>query len=224
MEVIKAVVFDIDGTVTPHANSWLATTRDLGGSVEEHKVMFFEGFKGGQVSYEDSKKRFIKFWQATGKANRSHLKDIFESWPVFPEAQELIAFLKEKGLYVAFITGSMGMYAKIVAAKFSVPDYYANSELVFDDDGNFVDFDFPHDESQRKVEHLHAFCKKRSLKPSNVVALGDSANDAGIFSETQRGIIVGLEKPEVLKKVAWKEADSLLEVKELLAPFLSQQL
>src|SRR3989338_6397193 len=44
MEVIKAVVFDIDGTVTPHANSWLATTRDLGGSVEEHKVMFFEGF------------------------------------------------------------------------------------------------------------------------------------------------------------------------------------
>lgn len=222
MEEIKAVVFEIDGTVTPHTNSWLAMTRDLGGSVEEHKAMFFEDFKEGKVSYAESKKKFIKFWQATGNATRSKLEAIFKSWPVYPEAKELTTFFKEKGVHVAFITGSMGMYAKIVAEKFSVPDYYANSELVFDGDGNFIDFDFPHDEAKQKVEHLHTFCGKRSLSPSNVIALGDSGNDVGIFTETQRGIMVGLGKPEILKKVAWKEADNLLEVKEILASLLNK--
>ncbi len=114
------------------------------------------------------------------------------------------------------------MYAEIVAKKFSVSDYYANSKLVFDDEGNLTDFDFPHDESRQKVEHLHAFCKKKSLEPHNIIALGDSSNDVGIFTETGRGIIVGLDKPEVLKNVAWKEAGSLLEVKEILDPLLQQ--
>ena len=220
MEEIKAVIFDIDGTVVPHVNSWLNMTRDLGASVDEHKAIFFKGFKEGQVSYEDSRKQLIRLWHETGNATRSKLESMFESWPILPEAQELISFLRSKGLPVAFITGSMDVYAKIVARKFGVDDYYANGELVFDSNGDLVDFHFPHDESQKKVEHLLAFCKKRSLSPSNVVVIGDSGNEVGLFTETKRGIMVGPEKPEAVKKVAWKEADTLAEVKAIVTPFL----
>ena len=219
MNEIKAVIFDIDGTITPDI-SWLAMTRDLGASVEEHKTIF-KAFKEGQISYETSKEQLIKLWQETGHATRPKLENIFESWPIFPEAEELVSFLHNKGFYVAFITGSMNLYAKVMAKKFSVLDYYASGELIFDNEENLIDFHFPHDESHKKLEHLFEFCGKRSLEPHNIVVIGDSENDVGLFSETKKGIMVGIERPDTLRKVAWKEIDNLSEIKELLAPFLS---
>ncbi len=218
MEEIKAVVFDIDGTVTPHI-SWLAMTRDLGASVEEHERIFRD-FVENRISYETTKDELVKLWRETGNATRAELENIFESWPVFPEAQELISFLSGKGLHVAFITGSMNLYAKTIAEKFSIPDYYANGELVFDSAGNLTDFHYHRDQSGKKLEHLFEFCEKRAVKPHNIVAVGDGENDIGLFTETERGIMVGDYRPETLKNVAWKEADNLFEVKELLTPFL----
>ena len=218
MEKIKAIVLDIDGTITPDI-SWLAMTRDLGASVKEHKTIF-KAFKENQISYETSKEKLIKLWQETGNATRPKLENIFENWPVFPEAKEFVSFLQNQGLHVALITGSMSLYAKVMAKKFSVRDYYASCELVFDINENLIDFHFPRDESKKKLEGLFEFCENRSLKPHNIVAIGDSENDIGLFSETKKGIMVGIERPESLRKVAWKQAVNLLEVKELLAPFL----
>ncbi len=219
MKEIKAVVFDIDGTVTPNANSWLDMTRDLGASVEEHLILY-QAFNKGRISYEDSKRELLKLWRDTGRATRSQMEGIFMSWPILPEAEELISFLRDKGLHVAFITGSMGMYAEIIAKKFSVLDYHATGELVFDDAGDLVDFQFPPDGKDHKFEQLLTFCDNKSIIPQNVIALGDGMNDLEIFSVTNRGILVGSEKPEALKKVAWKETASLSEAKELLATFL----
>lgn len=217
---IKAVIFDIDGTVTPNSNSWLAMTRDMGASVEEHKAIFFEGFKEGKVHYDQVRERLIALWRATGNANRSRLETIFQNWPVHDDAKKIIDFFRDKGLQVAFITGSTSMYAKIVADKFGVADFYASGQLEFDEDDNLVDFHFPLDESERKLEHLVAYCEGKSINLQEVVALGDSNNDVAIFSATKRGIIVGKDRPQSLIDVAWKEASSLREAKEILLPYL----
>lgn len=219
MGEIKAIVFDIDGTLTPDI-SWLAMTRDLGASVDKHQEIF-KAFKESKISYEASREQLIKLWQDTGNATYPKIKNIFENWSIFPEAKELISFLHDKELYVAFITGSMNLYAEVVAQKFSVLDYYANGNLIFDNNEKLVDFHFPHNESIKKLEYLFEFCEKRSLKPNNIITIGDSENDVGLFSETKRGIMVGIEKPKALEKVAWKQADNLLKVKELLLNILS---
>lgn len=218
---IKAVAFDIDGTITPNSNSWLALTRDLGASVEKHADMFFRDFKEGRASYDAARQQFIAFWQATGNATRSKIQSIYDSWPVFDDAYQLIGFLREKDVPIVFITGATRMYAKIVADKFLIPDYYANGELIFDEQDNLSDFTFPLDESERKLEHLTAYCKKKSISLQNVATVGDSGNDVGIFTATQKGIMVGLDRPEILRKVAWKEANGLLEVKDLLKSYLA---
>jgi len=220
MDEIKAVIFDMDGTITPTANSWLATTLGLGASVDDHKAIYFKGFKEGNVSYDNSRAQLIKLWRETGHATRAYLQEMFESWPVIREAEELISFFRSKGLKIALITSATSMYAAIVAKKFSIDDYYASGELIFDQDGNLVDFHFPHDDSQHKLEDLHDFCHKYSLTPQYVVALGDSDNDVHIFTETKRGILVGQDKPQILREVAWKEANDLTEVKDLLNPLL----
>lgn len=43
----KAIIFDIDGTLSPEV-SWLALTRDLGASVEEH-IQIYKNYKEGKL-------------------------------------------------------------------------------------------------------------------------------------------------------------------------------
>ena len=57
---IKAVVFDIDGTLTEH-NSWYAFTRDIGGSEAEH-LAIYEGQRKGDIGLEEAKQRLLEIW------------------------------------------------------------------------------------------------------------------------------------------------------------------
>jgi HAD superfamily phosphoserine phosphatase-like hydrolase len=213
VEKVKAVIFDIDGTISPGV-SWTKMTEALGGSVENHKKIY-KAFLDGKISYQQTRMDITQLWMKTGNATRANLEKIFVSWPVFPEAKELISFLQNKNIPIAFITGSKDLFADITAKKFSVSEYYASGELVFDDNGNLVDFYYPLDSSKKKLELFLEFCKKFSLDPKTVVALGDSDNDVGIFTKTQRGIMIG-NKPESLARVAWRQVDNISEASNLI--------
>ena len=71
MRTPKAVVFDIDGTLSPEV-SWLALTRDLGAPVDQH-VQIYNDYKEGLIDYPTSKAQLIGLWRATGNANKEFL-------------------------------------------------------------------------------------------------------------------------------------------------------
>src|SRR5574338_496920 len=100
----KAVVFDIDGTLSPEV-SWLALTRDLGASVEEH-IRIYKDYKEGQITYEESKHQLIGIWRATGNANKPFFQKLFESWPLNSAAKQVVDHAR-KNHTLCLITGSM---------------------------------------------------------------------------------------------------------------------
>ena len=57
----KAVVFDIDGTLTPQV-SWTAFTKDIGGSVVEH-LAIYEDTLNGKLGLDDSKRKLLEMWR-----------------------------------------------------------------------------------------------------------------------------------------------------------------
>lgn len=213
-QTIHAAVLDIDGTITPNHSSWLAMTRDLGASVEEHSALF-EAFKTGTLSYNDSRTQLIALWQATGNATKEKLLEIFTGWPIYDEAYTLLEKLRQKNIPVILLTGATSLYAGYVAAKLSVSDYFANAELIFDSNGLLVDFTYPPDETQKKLELLQSYCTNHTIDITNVVCIGDSGNDVAIFTATGKGVMVG-NGPETLRAVAWKNVDSIAEVILLL--------
>jgi phosphoserine phosphatase len=75
----KAIIFDIDGTLSPEI-SWLALTRDLGASVDEH-IRIYTDLKQGRIDYPESKRQLINLWRATGNANKAFFQKLFENWP-----------------------------------------------------------------------------------------------------------------------------------------------
>jgi HAD superfamily phosphoserine phosphatase-like hydrolase len=215
VRTIKAVIFDIDGTLTPQ-NSWTAFTRDIGGSVEEHLAIYSDHING-KIGLDKSKELLLKLWQDTGKANKQHIESVFKTWLVRNDAKELIDWLKSNGYAICLITGSVGVYAKYMAQKLGVKYYYSNAELYFDDDGELVDFHYTANQAEVKLEQFGEFCKLMSLRASDCAAVGDGDNDIGLFRLTKNGILVNHNKvSNELRNSAWKTVSNLIEVKDLL--------
>jgi hydroxymethylpyrimidine pyrophosphatase-like HAD family hydrolase len=65
-----------------------------------------------------------------------------------------------------------------------------------------------------KLNSFESICSKYEVSPSETIAVGDGGNDLEIFKKTKKGILVG--NYEKLKPFAWKQVQSLSEIKELI--------
>lgn len=208
---IKAAVFDIDGTLLPDV-SWLRLTRDLGVSVDEHGRIF-EDFKAGKIPYKQAKEELIALWRSSGRATKIGFMEIFSSWQLKQDAKPLFDYLKSKGLVTALITGSMDMFAGIVANKVGADHWYANTALVWDEAGNLSDFIYYPKQGEKKLEQFDEFCSKNSILPEECVVVGDDKNDIEIFKKSGKGIAVESPNSANLDSVAWKKIKKLDEIR-----------
>ncbi len=216
MAEIKAVIFDIDGTLSSQ-NSWTGLTNDMGASVDDH-LSIYKSHLDGEIGLDESKEQLLAMWQATSKATKQHIKSMFTTWPISSEAKPLISWLKQQGILVCLITGSIGLYAQHVANELGVDDFYANAELFFDDTGDLSGFHYTANQAEVKSEHLAEFCKKHDLKPEQCAAVGDGDNDIDLFKLTGHGILIsGTKHAPELDEAAWKTVDSLDQIQAILA-------
>lgn len=209
MSEIKAVIFDIDGTLTPEI-SWLALTRDLSASTEEH-IAIYNAYKNGETDYAQSKQLLLDLWQATGNANKSYFEALFNSLPLVDDASAVVSELQKK-YNVCLITGSMDLYAATIAAKLGITDWFANTVLQWDANGDLIDMSYELNQGQKKLEQFLGYCSTRSIQPNECVVVGDSDNDIELFKVSGRGIAVGTAVPEELSAVAWKSVGGLGEL------------
>lgn len=214
----RAVVFDVDGTLT-QLMSWTDFTRQLGASVERH-LEIYEQFKAGHITYEASREQLLKLWQATGRANYATIETIFAQWPLDPAARPLIEWLQARGMQVALITGSLDMYADITARRLGVTHVYANTKLVFAEDGALMSYDYVADQATKKLEQLQNFCSETGILPTDCLAVGDGLNDLALFKATGRGIMLDPDPRRAglaeLRAVSWKTVSTLAEVRPII--------
>jgi len=210
----KAVIFDIDGTLSLEI-SWLAFTKGLGASVDDH-LKIYKDLKTATVSYEQSKEELLTMWKKTGKANKEFISSLFEKWPLKNEAKEIMSYLKEHGFMTCLITGSIDLYAKIIAKRLEVDNYYANTEFIWDQNGYLADFHYYREQSKKKVEQFLEFCRISNLQPKDCLIVGDDDNDIELFTLTGNGIAVHSPTSEKLEQYSWKKVFNLNELKDIV--------
>jgi HAD superfamily phosphoserine phosphatase-like hydrolase len=164
----------------------------MGASVDRH-LEIFHAYREGRITYQASKDQLIGLWRATGRANRTTMRDIFASWPLDPASQPLVDRLRATGYRPLIITGAVDLYAQTVAARLGISDWYANTPLEFDAAGELVTYHYDLDQSGKKVRQLETFCQASGFDPTKVIAIGDGPNDLGLFEFTGHGIL--LETP-----------------------------
>jgi len=212
METFKAIILDIDGTLSPEV-SWLALTRDLGASVEDH-VAIYQSYKAGDSDYLDSKKQLLELWKATGNADHDYFYRLFDQLPLNEDVQNVVDKLKAN-YEICIITGSMDMYAEIVAQKLGVDNWFANTRLDWEH-GVLVDMDYELDQASRKLEQFLGFCTANGYKPDECVVVGDGENDLLLFDVSNHGVLVGDDVPTEMVQRSWKIISNLKELPSIM--------
>lgn len=214
MDQLKAVIFDIDGTLTTD-NSWIALTREMGADVNEHEKINAD-YIANKIVLTDATRKLVELWQATGNANRHFIFTLLKKIPLSPEASAIITQLKESGYKICLITGSFDLYASIVAKELEVSDYFANSRFIWDMKGNLTDFIYQPEQAKQKLYHLQEYCSQYDLELTDCATVGDDYNDIEIFKATAHGIVLKKKRIPELESVAWKKISSLHELAFLL--------
>lgn len=208
----KLICFDFDGTLT-ESSSWYLFNTHFGMTAEEDHSLFQQYLENG-FDYKNWIAQIITILKERSLLNRDSLELFLSTIPLRDGAKELLNSCKESGYTTAIISGGLKQVVEYVSCALGVDHVITTSELVFNEDGSFETIVDQGDEMYAKVKAFETICKEYGVSSEDAIAVGDGGNDLEIFKKTKKGIILGNYEP--LKEFAWKQVQSLSEIKELI--------
>ena len=174
-EQFKLVIFDLDGTLTQERSIWEYIHKQLGkwyGFAEEYQDLFL----AGKISYEEFCERDALVWKGM---RVEELLEIAQTVPFHPGVNELINFLKQKGLNLSMVSSGLSLLTNWVHQRYGF-DYSVSNNLLHENGvltGKVkiqVYFD-------KKAEWVRKILNQFEVKPEEVIAIGDSRGDIDMF-------------------------------------------
>jgi phosphoserine phosphatase len=171
----KLVIFDLDGTLTQERSIWEYIHKQLGkwyGFAEEYQKKFL----AGEISYD----RFCELDAEVWKGMKvEKLLEIVKTVPFQPGADELINYLKNKGLKFAMISSGLSVLTQWVHQRYGF-DYSVSNDLLHENGilTGKVKIQVYYD---KKAEWVKKILKQFGVKPEEVIAIGDSVGDIDMF-------------------------------------------
>jgi len=171
----KLVIFDLDGTLTQERSIWEYIHKKLGkwyGFAEEYQDLFL----AGKISYEEFCERDAQVWKGV---RVEELLEIVKAVPFHPGVNELINFLKQKGLNLSMVSSGLSLLTNWVHQRYGF-DYSVSNNLLHENGvltGKVkiqVYFD-------KKAEWVRKILNQFEVKPEEVIAIGDSRGDIDMF-------------------------------------------
>ena len=119
------VIFDLDGTLTKERSIWEYIHKQLGkwyGFAEEYQKQFL----AGKISYEEFCERDAEVWKGM---KVEELLEIVKTVPFYPGVDELISYLKQKGLKLSMVSSGLSLLSNWVHQKYGF-DYSVSNDLL----------------------------------------------------------------------------------------------
>jgi len=208
--LIKLICFDIDQTLIEE-NTWYKLNVALGMSPEEDEK-YFKLYREGKLSYQNWIKVIFDIYRSKGRASFENIDKIIADYTYRTGAKETVDYLKDKGYEISLISGGMDMLVDKIANDLGVGLTAANISFVFDENNYLKEMISVGDESETKIRHLSNFCRKIGIDFDECAAVGDGANDIGLFLKTGHGITF---RGSEIEDKAWKVIEKLTDLKEL---------
>jgi phosphoserine phosphatase len=171
----KLATFDLDGTLTQERSIWEYIHKRLGkwhGFAERYQSQFL----AGEISYEEFCERDAQVWKGM---RMEELLEIVKTVPFHPGVDELIHYLKRKGLKLSLVSSGLSLLSDWVHQKCGF-DYSVSNDLLHENGilTGKVKIQVHYD---KKAEWVKRILKQFSVKPEEVIAIGDSKGDIDMF-------------------------------------------
>jgi phosphoserine phosphatase len=172
---LKLVIFDLDGTLTQERSIWEYIHKQLGvwyGSAEEYQNKFL----AGEISYEQFCELDAQVWKGM---RLEELLEIVKTVPFHPGVDELINYLKQKGLKLSMISSGLSLLSNWVHQRYGF-DYSISNDLLHENGvlTGKVRIQVYYD---KKAEWVERILNQFRVRPEEVIAIGDSVGDMDMF-------------------------------------------
>jgi phosphoserine phosphatase len=169
------VIFDLDGTLTKGRSIWEYIHIRLGkwyGFAEEYQKQFL----AGNISYEEFCERDAQVWRGM---RVEELLDIVNTVPFHSGVDEMLSFLKHKGLKLSMVSSGLSLLTNWVHDKYGF-DYSVSNDLLHENGilTGKVRIQVYYD---KKAEWVEKILKQFEVNPKEVIAIGDSKGDIDMF-------------------------------------------
>ena len=169
------MIFDLDGTLTGERSIWEYIHIRLGkwyGFAEEYQKQFL----AGQISYEEFCERDAQVWKGM---KVKELLEIVKTVPFHPGVDELISYLKQKGLKLSMIFSGLSILSNWVHQKYGF-DYSVSNDLLHENGilTGKVKIQVYYD---KKAEWVKNILNQFDIKLEEMIAIGDSVGDMDMF-------------------------------------------
>jgi len=177
----RLIVMDMDSTLTEiEVIDELAKEAGVG----EKVVAITRRAMNGELSFPEALRERVGLLKGLPIAA---LERVYTRMPFSPGAEKLIAVLKQLGFRVAVLSGGFDYYTSRVKEKLAL-DYTYSNQLEIKDGaltgavlGDIVD-------GRRKVALMEEIAEKEKIPLTQVIAVGDGANDLPMIKRAGLGI------------------------------------
>ena len=171
----QLVIFDLDGTLTQERSIWEYIHIRLGkwyGFAEDYQKQFL----AGKISYEEFCERDARVWKGM---KVEELLEIVKTVPFHPGADELINYIRDKGLKLAMVSSGLSVLSNWVHQKYGF-DYSVSNGLLYENGvlTGKVRIQVYYD---KKAEWVKRILERFNVRPEEVIAIGDSLGDIDMF-------------------------------------------
>lgn len=182
MQRIRAVIFDLDGTLTPVHSVWQYIHERLG-TWENQGLKSLQAFLEGRITYQEFADRDVWAWKGVARCT---LERIVSEIPLRPGSERTTATLKAAGLKLAILSSGLDLLANPVGQKLGMDLCLANG-LGFSNDilDGTVQIRVPW---HGKPDRLPMICQTLGVEPSEVAVVGDGVGDAPLFPMVGLGV------------------------------------
>ena len=174
-QLYKLVIFDLDGTLTKERSIWEYIHIQLGnwyGFAEEYQKQFL----AGKISYEEFCERDAQVWKGM---KVEELLEIIKTASFHSGVDELIKYLKQKGLKLSMVSSGLSLLSNWVHQKYGF-DYSVSNDLLHKN-GTLtgkVKIQVYYD---KKAEWVKRILNRFGVKPEEAIGIGDSRGDIDMF-------------------------------------------
>jgi phosphoserine phosphatase len=171
----RAVVFDLDGTLTRERSIWEYIHIRLGkwyGFAEEYQNQFL----AGQISYQEFCERDAEVWKGM---KVDEMMKIIKTVPFHLGVDELISHLKQKGMKLSMVSSGLSLLSNWVHQRYGF-DHSVSNDLLCEDGilTGKVKIQVHYD---KKAEWVRKALQQYDIKPKEAIAVGDSKGDIDMF-------------------------------------------
>ncbi len=177
----KLAFFDMDSTlIEQEVIVELAKATNIGDKVNE----ITEAAMRGEIDFNES---FVQRVALLKDTSTEVLDKINNSLTLSDGAKTTLAALKAMGFYTVLVSGGFTYFAKHIAKKLNIDEFHAN-ELDTLDGKVTGDVVLPIINGEMKAKIVQKIAKQQGIKLSEVICIGDGANDLEMMSVADIGL------------------------------------